>query len=168
MSGLITDYLGAGLAADRPVTPAISTGSFAQYLATDTGEVTYWDGSAWIPLGTAYSVPMGFGPTPGSSEILLIHTFAEAVAFANDFAGCQSYCGTHPTTSFALDVQQSIAGGAPSSVGTLTFSTGGVLTAVTAGGALSFDPGDTILIIGPSSADATVANTAVTLKGVRS
>lgn len=168
MSGLITDYIGVGVIADRPSPPDIATGATALYYATDTLELSIWDGSAWNVMGAAYAVPTGFGDTPESSEVLLIHTFVDTVVFASDFAGAEIFCGTHPTGSFAMDVQKSTGGGSPASVGTLTVSTGGALTAVTSGGALTCDPGDALLIVAPSSADATIANTAVTLKGVRS
>ncbi len=45
---LISDYLGRGLAAARPVTPTPPTGTLAAYLATDTGVLSVWDGAAWL------------------------------------------------------------------------------------------------------------------------
>lgn len=47
-STLITDYLGEGVASARPALPAIAAGALAIYRATDTGDVSFWDGSAWI------------------------------------------------------------------------------------------------------------------------
>lgn len=46
-STLITAYIGKGLAAARPASPAIAAGTMAWYVATDTGTLSYWDGSAW-------------------------------------------------------------------------------------------------------------------------
>lgn len=46
-STLITAYIGNGLAAARPASPAIAAGTMAWYVATDTGTLSYWDGSAW-------------------------------------------------------------------------------------------------------------------------
>jgi len=51
MTGLITEYLGSGLAAARPASPAVSAGSSGFYVATDTGVVSVWDGDSWATLG---------------------------------------------------------------------------------------------------------------------
>jgi len=51
MTGLITEYVGAGLAAARPVTPAVASGATAFYYATDTSVLSVWDGSAWDTVG---------------------------------------------------------------------------------------------------------------------
>lgn len=47
-SGLITDYIARGLAADRPATPVLYTGSIGFWYSTDTAELSLWDGAAWI------------------------------------------------------------------------------------------------------------------------
>lgn len=50
---LMTAYLGKGLAAARPVTPLVATGTIGYYYATDTGTVNLWDGAAWHVLSIA-------------------------------------------------------------------------------------------------------------------
>lgn len=63
MSGstIITDYVGRGTLASRPVSPPIGTTAGALYTTTDTGEVFSWSGTAWIELtisgGTGWAVP---------------------------------------------------------------------------------------------------------------
>jgi hypothetical protein len=52
-STLITDYLGRGLAAARPVTPPVAAGALAIYYATDTGSLSRWTGSAWADVLTS-------------------------------------------------------------------------------------------------------------------
>jgi hypothetical protein len=47
-STLITDYLGAGLAASRPAAPTPPSGGLVVYIATDTGVVSVWNGSSWV------------------------------------------------------------------------------------------------------------------------
>lgn len=47
---LIVQYLGAGLAANRPATPAVDTGALAIYLATDTGVQSLYYSGAWHNL----------------------------------------------------------------------------------------------------------------------
>ena len=45
---IITDYLKAGTAAARPVTPTPPTGGLVVYIATDTGVISVWNGAAWV------------------------------------------------------------------------------------------------------------------------
>lgn len=58
-STLITAYLGQGLAAARPVTPVLATGTIGYYYATDTGTLTVYAGGAWRSVGS----PAGTPPT---------------------------------------------------------------------------------------------------------
>lgn len=54
-SAVLTDYLGVGLAANRPATPAIAPTALALYLATDTGVLSAWNNgtSTWITVTTS-------------------------------------------------------------------------------------------------------------------
>lgn len=55
-STLITDYIGRGTHANRPVTPGpIPTGCTALYYETDTTTLFYWSGAAWVQVGGGYS-----------------------------------------------------------------------------------------------------------------
>ena len=47
-SGRLIDYLGADLIANRDATPVLHTNTLGLFYATDTGELSAWDGSAWI------------------------------------------------------------------------------------------------------------------------
>src|SRR4051812_4466090 len=49
-SGLVTEYLGAGLLAARPATPSVGPGVLALYYATDTPGMWAWNGSAWTSV----------------------------------------------------------------------------------------------------------------------
>lgn len=53
MTGLITEYLGSGLAAARPATPDVPTGALAFYFATDTEALSMYDQNdgAWQTTG---------------------------------------------------------------------------------------------------------------------
>lgn len=59
-SGLVTDYLGNGLAADRLAAPNVGVGVLAIYYATDTVELSVWDGTVWTTLG-GWSAPLVTG-----------------------------------------------------------------------------------------------------------
>lgn len=71
-SSLIVDYLGSGLAADRPASLAISPTTVGIYFATDTNVMSLWNGatSAWYTLtpgsGTVTSIIAGTGLTGGT------------------------------------------------------------------------------------------------------
>ena len=50
---LITQYLGQGLAAARPATPAIDAGAIGYYYATDTNALSYYANGAWHTLSAS-------------------------------------------------------------------------------------------------------------------
>lgn len=131
----------------------------------DTQEYLTFDGAAWVALalgggGSTYRVGFFFVDTPAASEPLLLHVFTKAATFADDWAGAYAKTGTNPTATFALDVQKNGA-----SVGSVSISTVGVATFSTTGGAVSFNPGDSMEIISPVTPDATVARVAITFEG---
>lgn len=78
-SGLLVDYLGVGLAADRPVAPDIYTGALALYFATDTGILSGWDGAAWETLSSTGGI-VAVAPTGGYQDgaLLVYDGVAEA------------------------------------------------------------------------------------------
>lgn len=117
---------------------------------------------AFAMSDSQYSVGFFFTTTPTTSEILLLHTVAQAVTFPDDFAGSVGDIGTNPSASFVLGVQKN-----GSSVGSITISTGGSFTFATTGSAVSFAIGDQLKIVGPGTADSTAANVSITLLGVR-
>lgn len=115
------------------------------------------------PAGNAYAVPTYFLATPGPGEIIGLHVFAETVEFPDDFAGAYGSVEINPAATFAVTVLKN--GG---SVGTISVSTSGVFTFTTSGGSVTYAPGDVMRIVCQTPADASVANLAATLKGVRS
>jgi hypothetical protein len=69
-SSLLKDYIGRGLAADRPVTPTPGTGVAVFYYATDTNALSVWDGSAWDSVGGGSSAWGGITGTLSSQTDL--------------------------------------------------------------------------------------------------
>ncbi len=124
-----------------------------------------FSGAAWTEFegggggSSDYRVGFFFTTSPTASEVLLLHTFTDAVTFADDFANGRGSVGTNPAATFTMDVQKNGA-----SVGSIAISTGGVFTFATTGGPLTFDPGDQLKIVGPGS-PGTAANVSITLKG---
>lgn len=98
-----------------------------------------------------------------ASQVVYRGKVARAVSFADDFAGSQFTASANATGSTVFDVQKN-----GSSIGSVTIGAGGVTaTFATTGGAVSFAAGDIFSLIGPASADATLANAAFTFAGTR-
>jgi hypothetical protein len=59
-SGLLSDYVGAGVIADRPVTPTgYNPDVGVSWFATDTGVLSEWDGTAWVDITAPNGLPTG-------------------------------------------------------------------------------------------------------------
>ena len=50
-SGRVPDYLGQGLAADRPATLNLAPGCIGFWRSTDTGELSVWSDDEWSAVG---------------------------------------------------------------------------------------------------------------------
>jgi hypothetical protein len=88
-----------------------------------------------------------------------------AVTVPSDFGGLYTYCGTIPTAG-AEFVLNYIRGGISTLLGTITIATGGnTYNLPLTSGALAYNliAGDTLQVITPSPADATLANVGITL-----
>lgn len=119
----------------------------------------------------SYIIPFQIIATPTVSELLLLHAAGDAFTIPANFSGAlQSVVLTNPTASFALDVQRALAASPTSfsSIGTITVSTGGVVSATTVGGtSKSIAAGDVIKIVAPTPVDATAANMTFSIVGAR-
>jgi len=111
-----------------------------------------------------YFVSFFFTAVPTASQKLCLHAAGVTFTIPADFTGALfSNVGTNPTASFALDVKQN-----GTTIGTITVSTGGAVTATTTSGtAKQIIAGDLISIIAPAGPDATAADMAFTIKGER-
>jgi len=81
-SDVIIEYLGSGLAADRPAVPSVPVNALALYLSTDTGDLAAWYVDHWatiinfnddtpIPPTPTPTVTNGFLLEDGSGLFLL-------------------------------------------------------------------------------------------------
>lgn len=108
----------------------------------------------------SYVVPFGFTTAPTASEVMLLHTFADSVTFKQDWAGSSGKVGVNPAATYSLDVQKNGV-----SVGTISISTGGVVTFSSGGLEVEFAAGDVMEIRGAATAPTSLANVSVALKG---
>lgn len=104
------------------------------------------------------------GLQTSASQLLYRGRLARAVTFAANFAGSYFTATANATGSTVFDIQKN-----GSSVGTCTIAAASITgTFATSGGtAQSFDAGDVLAIVGPATEDATLADMAFTLAGVR-
>jgi hypothetical protein len=107
-----------------------------------------------------------FGQPPASNQLIGAHFFPVSVAFGANMAttlgASGGGCLSNPTSTFTAVVKH-LAGGVQSTIGTMTITTGGVLSFATS--AATIAGGDSLLFFGPSSPDATVQDIWWTILG---
>jgi hypothetical protein len=119
--------------------------------------------SAYVTF--AYDVAIYFPAVQSSaSQEIFRLAFGHTTNYAGNFAGSYGTTKTTATSSATFIVNKN-----GSQIGTIVFA-GGASTptfTTTAGAAESFAAGDILTIVGPATADATLANWGVTLVGTR-
>lgn len=130
--------------------------------------------SAWKNQRQHYDIAAYVPGTMANSQVLLMHRFSKAVTLPANFGaylGRTSQAGgsANATASTVINVDKA-ATATPntfSNVGTITIAAGGVTpTFASSGGtAISFAAGDVLRLVGPSTADATLAGFYATLCG---
>lgn len=70
-SGRLVDYLGFGLAAARPTSLSLNTGTVGIYFSTDTVTVSYWNGSSWqSPSGSGNMTTTVYDPANIEQQVV--------------------------------------------------------------------------------------------------
>lgn len=134
--------------------------------AADDGGVTTVQVSGvaigrWIRLAEAataarYVAAFDFlgGTPPSGSECMGIHSFTVSVTFPANFAGSRGFIQADPTATFTALISSE-----STQVGTMVVSNSGVFSFTSTGGnPVTFSAGDAMIVIAPSSTDATAAN----------
>lgn len=100
MTGLITQYLGQGVAASRPATPSVATGGLAFYFATDTEVLSMYDANdaAWQNIATSGN-PTESIIIAASDETTAITTGTAKVTFRMPYAFTLSAVRASVTTA---------------------------------------------------------------------
>lgn len=122
-STLITAYLGQGLAAARPATPAVAPGTIAYWYATDTGVLSIYANGAWSNVGigaagapptivqskmaVANSASITLNSAPINGNLLVAMTFNPTTGTVG--TGWTSQAGNSTGTDFGL-VATKVAG----------------------------------------------------------
>lgn len=125
--------------------------------------------SAYVPSATnLYDVTWALPGPPFVGVTYLVIPFRLVANYAANFANSSGRCLTNPAATATFTLKKLTAGGVLSTIGTFVISTSGVFTFASTGGlAQSFAIGDSLLIVTPSPADATLADVAITLAGSR-
>jgi hypothetical protein len=148
-------------------TPAVALptgGTTDQVLA----KISAADGDAdWVSIvnvlggAAAYDFRLTFQTAPTASEVLERVIVAREITFTGNFANSVGLVGTNPTATFDIDVQDDAV-----SIGTISISTGGVITFTTTSGTDKIvAAGSELEFIAPVGADATIADVDISIAG---
>jgi hypothetical protein len=167
-----------GVSDTAPATPANGDlwfdGVSAQLFCwVNDGSSSQWVQANTAPAPTAAKYTVGFSFVAGtlaSSQLLGLHRFARAVIFPANFASYSGYASAAGATAAAtastvLSVDRALAA-SPNSfsqIGTITFAAGTINATFATSGAVSCAQGDVLRILGPATADLTLANVYITL-----
>lgn len=111
---------------------------------------------------TPFDVGSHFPSVPGNSEVLMRFVFTRSVLFPQDLVGSQARALVAATSQTDVDVRKN-----GSSVGTIRWAASGTVASFIFSTDQTFNAGDYMQVIGPGTADATLADLMWTLAGVR-
>lgn len=129
---------------------------------TDLGELITYGGAAWVPVAKAYDVGTFIDGKPATSEVVLRHVAARAFAFPASLTGSVLKAGTAATAQTVFSCKKNGA-----EFGTITVAASGTTATFAAASSTSFAAADVLAIVAPATADGTLADIAITLKGTR-
>lgn len=114
---------------------------------------------------TAYDIASFMPGAPANSAIIRI-ALPRAVTLPAGLPNAQCTAKTAATGTTTVTLNK-VSGGATTAIGTLVWSASGTACAVTFSAAVSFAAGDIVEEAFPASADATLADIAITVPAVR-
>lgn len=178
---------GIRIGSDAATCAAAKEGTIRYTSATDAWE--FCNGSAWATLGgglpggaaqyqmirqgasvpqwedAPYDIAMWWPGKPiGSSKVRII--IPRATQLPQNLTNSQCKAATAATASTTVTLNK-ISGGSTTSMGTAVWSAAGTTCSFTFAAAVDLAAGDMVEFLFPSSADATLADIAITLAGVR-
>ncbi len=120
--------------------------------------------SAGTGNGNADVFDLGFfiPGTTTDAQVLLSFVMVRAAQFPDDFSGSEFHSLTNPTATVTIDIQKNEA-----DIGDISITSGGVATFTTDATTLDLVAGDRIAFLNQATADATLANFSVNLKGTK-
>lgn len=134
----------------------------------DINDTYVFDGTAWVPLisKTTYVGAFAAGVMT-ANEIVGAYVAPVGFSFAAGTTGHVARSLVAATASTTLKIQKSSAG-VLTDIGTIAFGIGTTTATVTITSATIFAVGDLVIVRAPASADATLADVAVSIRGTLS
>lgn len=136
------------------------------------GYTILWDASNGLfyfapQAATIRPIGFFFASTPAASEVLGMYAVIETLTLPANLTGSVAKGLVNPGATFQIAVNR-IRSGASVQVANISIATTGVATLTTTGGnVVDLVSGDLLEFVAQSGVDASIANWAVTLKGVR-
>lgn len=164
-------YANASTGAVSVNTTGFPAGSINLYqITTGTSTVTnYLDRRQYAPLALVsvagsipYDLPMFFPGAMTSSQTLARILFTRTVVFPSSLTGSQCSAGTAATGSTTVTLNKN-----GSSIGTLVWAASGTVPTITFSSSVTFNAGDLLTVVGPATADATLAAISLTIAATR-
>ncbi|MCP5364122.1 MAG: hypothetical protein H6905_02620 [Hyphomicrobiales bacterium] len=144
---------------DRPSTPSEGMLVFD----SDLGEALFHQGGAWLPAGPKpYDIAAFVEGTMDDGETVVRHVAARAFSLPADMTGSVLTAGSAATAETIVSCEKDGV-----QFGTITVAASATSGTFTAATETSFAVGDVLTIEGPATADASLADIAITLKGTR-
>lgn len=129
---------------------------------TTSGAITIdTTSTAWTVVGRRYDIATFYPGVPGSSQTIIRWVATRTVNVGAGAPGSQLSAGTAATGSTTFTIKKNGA-----SVGTVVVSSSGTTGVFTVASAFSLAAGDVLSVVGPSSADATIADIAFNLAAI--
>jgi hypothetical protein len=167
-STLIVDYLGEGPAASRPASLPIAATALGIYFATDTGAVSYWNGTAWVSSGGSGAPVELASFVPGLPAPGLRVRFAIARALIVPAGATLSLAIARVAATGTPSVTVNhVVSGTATAIGSIAWAAAGTVGTFTFAAAVTFAAGDILEMLWPATADATLADVAVTWAATR-
>lgn len=112
--------------------------------------LTFWG----IRIGARpYDLGGFFSGVPGNSELIMQFVFTRACRLPASATGSKGFAGVAATAQTDIDIQKN-----GSSIGTMRFAASGTVATFVSVSETAFAAGDRFQLVGPSSADATLAD----------
>lgn len=134
----------------------------------DDGSYYTYTGSIWETQGAVTSGPYILSLFIVDFIETFVHVFTDAVTFPVNLTNSRAYADTASAGTVTYTIYRKVSPySSRTNIGSLVFSAGNKVGAFTFGSEITFNASDVLELAGPSSADADMANVAISFKGTR-
>lgn len=144
---------------DGHFAPIYYSGNVKTVLQDSDGN-TIWTVDPVNEHGSAYDIASFFAGVPNNSDVLNLFVAPRPIVLPVNLTNSQLYAVTAATAQTVIDIQVNEV-----SKGSITVAASGNSGTFTFASAVSLATGDRVKLVGPATADATLADISITLKG---